>query len=117
MKNGFILTTLISVLLLLSNCKSSDIEMDLPYCIQTKIVSILANEVNNPPTQIWKWEVDSKTYYYITSNCCDQYNYLYNSTCEVVCAPDGGISGNGDENCPTFASEIQKALVWEDPRD
>lgn len=117
MKNKFIQTAIICVVLFLSNCRSSDIEMDLPYCIKTKIVSILANEVNNPTTQIWKWKVDDKTYYYITSNCCDQYNYLYNSNCEIVCAPDGGISGNGDGNCPSFTTEIQKTLVWEDPRD
>jgi len=33
-----------------------------------------------------------------------------------MCAPDGGITGKGDENCPEFSSEIKKTLIWEDDR-
>ena len=105
------------IITLLTGCPTDDVSEEIPTCIENKIATILNNEVTNPPTQIWKWEVDSKTYFYITADCCDQFNYLYTTNCEIVCAPDGGFSGNGDGNCPTFTSEIKKTLVWEDQRN
>ena len=111
-----IITLAIVISTILSSCKESDLTIDAPVCVETKIEEIINSEVNNPPTQVWKWEVDGKNYYYITSNCCDQYNYLYNENCDIVCAPDGGITGNGDGNCPEFTNEIVKTLIWEDER-
>lgn len=110
---------LLGFALLITNCSNLDVDIDVevPVCIENKIEEIINNEVSNPPTQIWKWEVDEQTYYYITSNCCDQYNYLYTENCEIVCAPDGGITGNGDGLCPAFTNEIIKTLVWEDERN
>lgn len=102
---------------LLSNCQDSDLNIDAPSCIEHKIEAIIKKDVSNPPTQVWKWVVDGQTYYYITSDCCDQFNYLYNENCAVICAPDGGITGNGDGNCPDFSSEIEKTLIWEDQRN
>ena len=81
------------------------------------IDDIEKEEVRNPPTKVWKWEVDGSTYYYITSDCCDQYNYLYDENCNVVCAPDGGFTGTGDGNCPVFIEQIVSTLIWEDSRD
>jgi len=98
------------------SCSSVESTNEIPSCIQNKINQLIDEAVKNPPTQIWKWEVDGETYFYITSDCCDQFNYLYSKNCEIVCAPDGGITGNGDGNCPTFTSEITKTLIWEDNR-
>ena len=108
----FVLLTL--GILLFSNCTKSDNNSDLPVCIENKIMEIVSNDVTTPPTQIWKWKDNGNTYFYITSNCCDQYNYLFTENCEIVCAPDGGITGNGDGNCPDFSSELSKILIWED---
>lgn len=99
------------------NCDDSDSEQETPTCIENKIEAIKNNNVTNPPTQVWKWEDNGNTYFYITSNCCDQYNFLYTNNCEVVCAPDGGITGNGDGNCPTFSTNIVKTLIWQDDRN
>ncbi|REE83065.1 hypothetical protein BX611_0345 [Lutibacter oceani] len=107
---------LAAVLFLLISCNDSDLEIAVPSCIKNKIEIIKNNEISNPPTQIWKWETDDETYYYITSDCCDQYNYLYANNCEIICAPDGGFTGNGDGNCPIFSNEIIKTLIWEDNR-
>lgn len=107
----------IGVILLVSNCNESDNSNDLPSCIDSKIVEILSNEITNPPTQIWKWMDNGDTYFYITSDCCDQFNYLLNENCEIVCAPDGGITGNGDGNCPDFSPNLRKTLIWEDHRN
>jgi len=107
----------LGILIMSSNCTNSETGSNNLTCIDIKIKEILMNEVTNPPTQVWKWEDNGNTYYYITSDCCDQYNYLYTINCEIVCAPDGGITGNGDGNCPEFSSEIIKTLIWEDKRN
>lgn len=108
---------LLSGLLLFAyGCESSDDEIDVPSCIEDQIQQILSEPVRNPPAAVWKWEVDGQTFYYITSDCCDQFNYLYDTACDIVCAPDGGINGEGDGNCPEFSGQIEKTLVWEDQR-
>ena len=111
------LTLLIIIVFTLLSCEKANLNIDAPTCIKNKIENIINNEISNPPTQVWKWETDETIYYYITSDCCDQYNYLYNEQCELICAPNGGIIGAGDGNCPTFTSEIIKTLIWEDQRN
>jgi len=115
MKKNLILVLFIIFTLL--SCEKSDLNIDAPNCIKNKIEKIINNNVSNPPTQVWKWKVDEATYYYITSDCCDQYNYLYNEQCELICAPDGGIIGTGDGKCPNFTGDILKTLIWKDPRN
>ncbi len=88
----------------------------MPKCIKQKIKAILKQPVSNPPRSVWEWKVEDETYYYITSGCCDQYNYLYDEKCNVVCAPDGGFTGIGDGNCPSFNGYVKKILIWEDDR-
>lgn len=106
-----------SIILTFFSCNQPQLEKDAPNCIKRKIKDLQKKEVQNPPAEVWEWKVDGKTYYYITSDCCDQYNYLFNEDCEVVCAPDGGFTGSGDGNCPSFNGTIQKTLIWEDDRD
>jgi hypothetical protein len=108
--------SLIGIILLFSNCEGTETIIDYPSCIDSKIQELKKSEVQNPPAQVWKWEADGLTFYYITSDCCDQFNFLYNENCKVVCAPDGGFTGNGDGNCPEFSNEIVKTLIWEDLR-
>ncbi|MBT8220082.1 MAG: hypothetical protein KJP00_09665 [Bacteroidia bacterium] len=104
------------VIILAVSCENSDILPDLPECVQNLIDVIKDEPVRNPPVMVWEWNTDDTTYYYITSDCCDQFNYLYTTNCEIVCAPDGGITGAGDGKCPEFR-DIEKTLVWEDKRD
>ena len=111
------LTFLIAGIITLVSCEKSDLNIDAPICIKDKIEVLMNNNVTNPPTQVWKWEVASETYFYITSDCCDQYNILYSENCEVVCAPDGGFTGQGDGKCLDFNEEIVKTLVWKDNRN
>ncbi len=99
------------------SCGDDEIDIDAPACIEQKIEDIIDGPVANPPTQVWRWEVDNQIFYYITSDCCDQFNYLYNENCDIICAPDGGLSGGGDGNCPEFTTEIDKFLIWEDSRN
>lgn len=107
---------LIGILFLIISCEKSNIDIDVPSCIENEIKKIKIEDVRNPPAQVWKWEVDGQTYYYISSDCCDQYNLLYDNNCDIICAPDGGITGMGDGNCPDFREPIKKTLLWEDNR-
>lgn len=118
MKKGIAITTFIltSIVLFLTSCDKLNLAVDVPSCVESKIREIKKEDLRNPPTQVWKWEVDGNTYYYITSDCCDQYNFLYDENCNVICAPDGGLTGNGDGNCPDFNGQIEKTIVWEDDR-
>lgn len=108
---GLILTALT-----LASCEKLDLAKDAPNCIERKIRKIMAEDVRNPPAEVWEWRVDGETYYYITSGCCDQFNYLYDDRCKEVCAPDGGFTGTGDGNCPTFNGPVESTLLWEDER-
>lgn len=101
----------------LAACEKPDLNIDVPSCVERKIRSIKKEDARNPPAQVWKWEVDGHTYFYITAACCDQYNYLYDDNCNRICAPDGGLTGTGDGSCPEFKGEITKTLIWEDDRN
>lgn len=113
-------TQIFSILLLIGylqfGCKSSDQDIGLPACIIAQIEAIKNEPIRNPSAEVWKWEDNSKVFYYFNSPCCDQYNYLYNENCEVVCAPDGGFTGKGDEKCPEFEGDINRSLIWKDER-
>jgi hypothetical protein len=58
-----------------------------------------------------------KTAYLFSSNCCDQYNEVYDSECKYICAPSGGITGRGDGQCEDFNTSAKLVrLVWKDDR-
>lgn len=117
MKNVVLFASIAFLLIVASACKKPDLQEDVPPCIKQKINQAINQPVQNPPMQVWKWTDNSNTYYYVTSGCCDQFNYLYDDKCNIVCAPDGGFSGGGDGNCPTFQGTVVKTLVWKDPRN
>ncbi|MCO4095355.1 MAG: hypothetical protein HEQ37_19225 [Acidovorax sp.] len=51
-------------------------------------------------TGITKYVFDGRNYWLIISPCCDMFNYLYNAEGQVLCAPSGGFTGQGDGRCP-----------------
>lgn len=105
----------LSIVCLFTACKHPQ-DTPAPSCIDDKIEELKKLPVFNPPAEVWEGKIDQKTYYLISSDCCDQLNYLYNENCQIVCAPSGGLSGNGDGGCPNFIDSIQWTLIWRDPR-
>jgi len=92
-------------------------EAAMPGCIRQKIDSIKAQPKWNPPAEVWEYSYNGKTVYYFSGNCCDQYNMIYDSHCNYVCAPSGGLTGKGDRKCPDFDATAKKIkLVWKDDR-
>jgi len=111
-------SSIISVLLLIvSVLIMPSIQNDIPECIQKKIDNILTEPVWNPPATISKYLYYDQTVYLFSSNCCDQFNNIYDESCNYICAPSGGFTGRGDGRCTDF-NQIAKLLeqVWVDVR-
>ena len=111
-----ILFGIMGLLFLFSACKKLEINEDVPTCIEKKIKDISNQDKWNPPAEVWKWEANGELYYYFSSNCCDEFNFIYNENCDVICAPDGGFTGTGDGNCPDLEMQSIKSIVWKDNR-
>ena len=116
MKPSILLLIVVVLFGIVFSACSSPEDKVLPYpnCIQAAIDSILALPLLDPPGKIEQWICEGDPYYYISGGCCDFFNYLYDADCQRVCAPDGGITGNGDGSCPNFTGEIIKITAWED---
>lgn len=93
------------------------VDRNTPACIKNIITSLQNQPVRNPAATVYEYTYQNQKVYYITADCCDQYNLLYNSNCNIICAPDGGIAGHGDRACEGFfTARTDERLVWRDPR-
>jgi hypothetical protein len=112
----FILLLIIILLSSQPGCQKK-LHADAPSCIKDKIRKIAAQPKWNPPATVTEYLYNGKKVYLFSSDCCDQYNELFDNNCTYLCAPSGGISGGGDRKCSDFDSKatfIQ--VIWKDPR-
>ena len=112
---------LLGILLNAEGCKKESVDGMSTDFVKNKIAEIEKNPVYNPPASIWKWEYQDSIYFYVTADCCDQFNELYNRDGKLICHPDGGFTGRGDGNCPVDfrsldSTQLKKTLVWRDSR-
>ena len=71
----------------------------------------------NPPRKIYSYLYKDSLVYYVTAPCCDFFSDLYNTNCELIAHPDGGITGKGDGRLSDFhALKTAEKLLWEDDR-
>jgi hypothetical protein len=99
---------------------------DAPSCIQQMIERFLTAPVGNPPQEVIRYqqlleeeEEDnvSSSYYFVPEQCCDRFSSLYDADCQVLCAPDGGLTGRGNGRCPdSFSKSHGSLIIWEDQR-
>jgi hypothetical protein len=115
MKN---LLLLVTILAWLSGCGVAPSPQNgNPDWIDRLIVRFQTEPVGNPPRSIYRYEYKGQIVYYVPAQCCDQFSTLYDSQGHVLCAPDGGITGKGDDTCPDFGTERKnEQLIWLDPR-
>ncbi|MBF9253077.1 hypothetical protein I2I11_07220 [Pontibacter sp. 172403-2] len=72
----------------------------------------------NPPAKIYRYTYHDQEVYYLTSRCCDIPGKVYDMYGNVLCEPDGGITGKGDGRCPDFFEQRKnETLIWEDKRE
>lgn len=108
----FLLTSLLSAF----QCGDENTSI-CPSFVDTKIAELQAKPKQNPAAEITEYTWGGRKVYLVSSDCCDQFNYLYNECGDVICAPSGGITGKGDGQCPDFSAQATNArLVWRDPR-
>jgi hypothetical protein len=89
----------------------------IPSCIQQKINEIKKQPRWNPPAEVYEYRYQGKKVYYVTSDCCDNFNTVYDENCNYLCAPDGGITGKGDRKCADFTEKAERVkLIWKDDR-
>jgi len=92
-------------------------EKELPQWVQALIQQYEKDPVANPPLSISRCEYRGEIVYYVPSQCCDQFSELFNEQGEHLCAPDGGITGDGDGTCADFYAEKKDCeVLWKDPR-
>ncbi len=88
-----------------------------PSWLKARIAAVLAERKRNPITRILRYQYEGKTVYYISAPCCDQFSQVFDTTGNLICQPDGGITGKGDGKCPDFdKKKTNEKLVWQDPR-
>ncbi|MHB8133930.1 MAG: DUF6970 domain-containing protein [Anaerolineaceae bacterium] len=101
--------------LLLAGC-SSGTQSENPKWVDRMIHQFESEPVGNPPQSIWRYEYQGQIVYYVPPQCCDQFSSLYDAGGDVICAPDGGLTGGGDGRCKDFISQrTSETLIWEDP--
>ncbi|MGB8357968.1 MAG: hypothetical protein WCD55_05055 [Bacteroidales bacterium] len=115
----YIYVVVFLLLMTSGGCEHLEFTTDVPDCINALARSIKREAVRNPPAMIVEWQLTTgEKYYYIPPYCCDMFSELYDSDCNLICAPDGGFSGQGDGRCPAdILNSIESTkVVWKDDR-
>ncbi len=87
-------------------------ENAVPACLRS-IINSMAAEPNGSPQSVSRYNYKNQTVYYLVSPCCDKYNIVYDSACNILGYPDGGFTGKGDGKMTDFTNEASnKKIVW-----
>ena len=112
MRNVIIISCGIFLLISCAENKNQGIS-SMPPCLVTKIETMKSDPKVNPPQSVTQYAYKGSAVFYITDGCCDQFNPVYNSDCDYLGAPDGGITGKGDGKIADFfANATDKKVVW-----
>ena len=88
-----------------------------PDWIAAKIAEYESLPIANPQRSIVRYKFEGKTVFYIPPICCDIPSQLFSEEGKLLCYPDGGFTGRGDERCPTFHKlKREEQLIWQDGR-
>jgi hypothetical protein len=110
------LIALIVLFVLLAACAQATQSAN-PAWVDELVEQFENDPVGNPPQSIWRYEYSGQTVYYVPQQCCDQFSTLYDAGGVVICAPDGGLTGQGDGRCRDFFEKrTGELLIWQDSR-
>ncbi|MGE0268589.1 MAG: hypothetical protein AB7S78_09075 [Candidatus Omnitrophota bacterium] len=91
---------------------------DVPPFVVQLIERFESAPTSNPPASVWRYKYKGRLVYYVPPVCCDVPSALYDTLGNLVCSPDGGLTGRGDGKCPDFFDERTEELrIWHDPRN
>jgi hypothetical protein len=86
---------------------------ELPVCLKGKIDSMTKNPNEGTPQSITRYNYHNQTVYYMKAPCCDKYNIVFDSLCNILGYPDGGFTGKGDGKMPNFFDDAKDGKeVW-----
>ncbi len=106
----------IFALIFLSSCAVAD-DTSKPSSIERLIQKYEADTEDASPDEIWSFVIDDEVVFYVAPMCCDIPSTLFDKEGNILCHPDGGITGAGDGKCPDFHKERSTGvLVWRDSR-
>lgn len=94
--------------------KKVKVTNDLPSCLRAKIDSMASNPNEGSPQSVTRYIYHEKTVYYMRAHCCDKYNLVFDSNCNLLGNPDGGFTGRGDGKMQDFFDKAKDGkVVWE----
>lgn len=112
-----LLAALLSGLLFGHGCERPSSRNGEPRWVADLIERFQAEPIGNPPQSIWRYDYKGQRVYYIPAQCCDKFSRLFDEKGGLLCAPDGGLTGEGDGRCADFFRvRTKETLVWRDPR-
>lgn len=87
----------------------------LPACVRHMINERKKDIPPELPQSITAYSYEGKTVYYFKEGCCDQFNPVYDDSCHLLGAPDGGFTGRGDGKLPEFFNKAKMiGVVWKE---
>lgn len=105
------------VLVAVGACAARPAKAEWPPFVTELIATLEAAPKSNPPGSIWRYNYKGRVVFYVPPSCCDVPSELYDSDGNIVCGPDGGLTGDGDGKCPDFfAQRTDELRVWSDSR-
>ena len=112
-KPGTIVIFIVLLLACSSNKKVQGID-EMPACLSAKIKTMASDANAGSPLSVTRFTYKQQTVYYMVSPCCDKFNVVYDSACNILGHPDGGLTGTGDGKMPDFRKEASnEKLIWE----
>lgn len=106
------------LLLTINKCNGEITTIQNPVWLGKLITKFQNEPLGNPPQSIWQYKYLGRKVYYVPPQCCDQYSILYDESGKIICAPDGGITGSGDDRCTDFFDKrTDEKLIWKDERN
>ena len=111
-----LLLLLLPVLVLCSSFqkkKKTKVVATISTCMQKKLKEYQKLPKHEQPQRVVEYVYNGKKVYYVVAPCCDQFNMLYDSNCNLMGNPDGGFTGRGDGKFPDFAEKRTKErIIW-----
>ena len=94
--------------------KKANGSTQLPLYLHPKIKTMGENPDEGTSHSVTRYNYKGQTVYYMVAPCCDKYNIVFESACNVLGFPDGGYTGKGDGKMTNFHNEAtEEKVVWQ----
>lgn len=90
----------------------------IPPFVAKLIVQFESGPARASPGSIWQYRYKGNIVFYVPRlACCDIMSRLYDIHGHLICHPDGGIAGDGDDRCiDFFERRTAGQRIWKDSR-